>query len=529
MAKNEAQIDLTASDSKLINVLSRGHDAVNKYGRNAINVFKRVNASMAAGWSRLGALGPLGAGFGVYKMTEDLLEFDAVLRKVGRTSGASAIDMAAFRKQIVDLISPGSGIPLIKGQFADMAEALNTTGVSMNVIRAILPQVGKGAVASQTDVKIYAETIGELMDKYKVAATDLPALQDQLNAAMKMEDVRKSPEAFLQSISSMSKTMQLLKTQGLGNVTPLMALQAQLTQFTGSAGEASGSIEALFNGLLRVSKNKDINSQLLGRGINFFNQGGGVKSIADLIPQFKKLADEAQRSGKSIEEVSMAIFGRPEAAKTLMMIAQKYGDIMHKQEELRRSSGSLARDFKSESDSMAAKLKLFQNQLDKFKVDHMASALKGLSHVLDALQAHPVVVKGILSVIGLMGISVAAGKVLDVFQKIYGVISLAGATRFVQGMAALGGGAGTVLSSEALAAIIMQQAGKNEAAGLRKWRTENPYDYARQQQVMSGQPMQNTVNLTVYVTPDQIKTDTADLNTRITVGRINRGEFGINH
>src|SRR5574341_1216373 len=315
MADNQAKIELTATDTKLNAVLNRGENRIKQYGNRALAVFSRVNQSIMKNYDKLGALEKIGIGFGVFEMAKDMLEFDGVLRKIGRTSGATGAEMAGLRQQIMGLIDPATGIPLTKGQFADMAEAMNDAGVSMQTIKAILPQVGKGAVAAQIDAKVYAETIGEITEKYKVAASDLPALQDQLNAAMKMEDVKKSPEAFLQSLTGMAKTMQLLKTQGLGNVTPLMALQAQLTQFTGSAGEASGSIEALFNGLLRVSKNRAVNKQLLAHGIDFFNKGGGVKNITDLIPQFKKLAEEAAKSGRSIEEVSMAIFGRPEAAK----------------------------------------------------------------------------------------------------------------------------------------------------------------------------------------------------------------------
>jgi len=186
MTDNKANIELTATDSKLINVLSRAEGRIKQYGGKALAVFSRVNKSVMQNYEKLGALEKIGIGFGVFEMGKDMLEFDGVLRKIGRTSGATGAEMAGLRQQIMGLIDPATGIPLTKGQFAEMAKAMNDTGISMNTIKSVLPQVGKGAVASGTDVKIYAETIGELMDKYKVAASDLPALQEQLNAAMKM-------------------------------------------------------------------------------------------------------------------------------------------------------------------------------------------------------------------------------------------------------------------------------------------------------------------------------------------------------
>ncbi len=568
MPENKVNIELTGSESKFIATLNRAQAAVRSYSGKAIGAFKRVNQSIMHGYEKLGALEKIGIGFGAFEIAKDLIEFNDALLQIQRTSGASAADMLGLKQQIMDLTRD---IPLSKGQFVEMTEAMNNAGLSMGTIKAILPQIGKGAVAAHVDVKEYAGTISELMEKYHVAASDLPVLQDQLNAAMKMEDVRKNPQEFLQSITGMAKTMQLLKTQGLGNVTPLLALQAQLTKFTGSAGEASGSIEGLFNGLLRLSKNRPVNAQLAAHGISFFNQGGGVKSIVELIPQFRKLAIEAQKSGRGIEQVAMAVFGRPEAAKMLMMVVQQYDEIMKKQEELQHSTGSMGKDFTMESESMTAKLKLFQNQLDRFKVDHMSGALQHLSNVLDFLGKHPIVTTGVLSAVGLAGIVVGVNKVVAAFKELGVVVTAIGNTGALKVIASVLGGVGGILAAEGAAAVAYQQAGSAEAAGLRKWRTQNAYDYAKSKEVMGGiegaapreaggiqkwqtqnaydyakpkevmgglqgavpreaggiqkfgQP-QNNINMTVHINMDQIRTATDALNTKI---KVKRGDFNI--
>ena len=84
-------------------------------------------------------------------------------------------------------------IPVSKDQFADMARELNALGVPLETVKAILPALGKGAKAAGVDTSLYAAAAGELLTNYKVAAADLPALQDQLNEAMKFEDRAKKP------------------------------------------------------------------------------------------------------------------------------------------------------------------------------------------------------------------------------------------------------------------------------------------------------------------------------------------------
>lgn len=420
MSRNEAQIDLTASDSKLINVLSRSETRIKNYGREVINVFKRVNASLVSGYRNLGSLGPIGASFGIFEMVKDAIEFDNVLRKIGRTSGASAGEMAALRKEIVDLISPGSGIPLTKGQFADMAGAMRDAGMPIKEIAALLPEVGKGAVAAQVDVKEYGKAIGELVSKFHVAASDIPAVQDQLNAAMKLEGVSEHPEEYLASIGHLAKGAQLLHAEGLKNITPLLAMQAQLTRFAGGSGEATAAIDAILNGLLRMTgpKGRQVRAGLKSWGVDFFNAKGNLKSFTELLPEFKKLADVGAKKGHSLEEVAMGVFGKPGAGIGLMMLVQQYQELMKTQEDFFNSTGSKAKDFKTEAESMRGKLILFQNQLDKFKVDHMTGMLEKLSTSLTYLDQHPTFVSGMLSAGVYAAAVVGVSKVITAMKEL---------------------------------------------------------------------------------------------------------------
>lgn len=536
---NEVKIELAASEARLIAGLRKGEAAIKTYGDKALAVFKRVNDSIVSSHNRLGALAPLGVGVGFVALAKNVMEFDSALRKVGRTGGHSKEDMVALRQQILGLARE---IPATKDEFAAMAQELNATGIPLKTIRDILPAVGKGAKAAGVDTALYAATVGELLDKYKVAASDLPALQDQMNAAMKFEDVRKSPEQFLQSLQGMSKTMQLMKSSGMGNVTPLMALMAQLTAFTGSSGEAAASVDALFNGIMRIAKNKDVNNQLKARGINFFNADGSVKTISELLPMIKKFGEELKKSGKSAEEGAMAVFGKPEAAKSVMILMDKYDEIMKKQETLGNSSGNMGKDYAEAQESMTAKLTRFKNQIDDFNVTHMTAALDKLKTALDFLNRHPIVAKGLMTAILGMGGLVMINKVIEAVRGIGGLFrggkgvgGIGGIPVHVTNMGGMPGPggvkAGAAVSATSLGIVSLpvvlpamaygvSRVMQAESEGLKKWRTENPYDYAMSREVMGGKPV-NEINMIVNVDAmtGKVRTSTDSTSTYLDVQR----------
>jgi TP901 family phage tail tape measure protein len=441
---NTAEIVLTGKDEKLINALKHSEAQVKSFGTKTIATFNHVGRSIRSFSDRyIGALAGLGVTLGAAEVTKDMMEFDGMLRRIGRTGGYSGQQLQGLRADIMNLI--GTPIPLTKGDWGEVASALHNAGVELKVIRDIMPQVGKGAVASRTAPGVYAEAMADFIMKYRVAARDLPALQEQLNAAMKWEDVRKNPEGFLQSFSGLAKTMQLIGAQGKENVTPLIAAMGQLAVVTGSPEGAAGSMEALLNGTFRLAKRHEVLKQLSREGINFFDAKGKIKPLNQLLEEYKKVGDVAARHGKDIDAIAMTIFGRPEAGKAIMTIVKYYEEIKAKQAALQSSSGTLGRDFITETTAMSSKLKEFMNQIDRFKMDHMGAALRGITKVLDELNAHPLIAKGLI--VGLLG----AGGVI-VLEKVIGAFGrLGGFMKGVKDIWSGGKGGGKGGMGEALA------------------------------------------------------------------------------
>ena len=328
--ENRAEIVLEGSDQKLINTLKHSEAAVKSFGTRTIATFNHVGNSIRAFSDRyMGALAGIGVAMGAAEITKDMMEFDGVLRRIGRTGGYSGQQLQGLRSDIVKLI--GAPTPLTKSDWGEIATQLHNTGMALKDIRDIMPQIGKGAVASHTGPGVYAEAMADFVMKYKVAIRDLPTLQEQLNAAMKSEDVRKDPEAFLHAFSGLAKTMQLTGSEGVRNVTPLIAAIGQLSVITGGPDSAASSMEALLNGTLRLAKRRDMLQALGKEGISFFDAKGKIKPMAELLENYKKLGDAAAKHGKDIDAVAMNVFGRPEAGKAIMGIVKNYDEIKAKQ------------------------------------------------------------------------------------------------------------------------------------------------------------------------------------------------------
>ena len=580
---NKVEIEISGREEKLINALRQSETRINAFGGRTISTFSRVNASLSnLGGRYMNAIAGLGIGYGMVKMTQDMMDFDGGLRQIRRTAGLTEQDLQALRSDILGLISPDAKtkISATKGAWVDMAKALNGAGVEFKTIRDILPEVGKGAIAGAVNPQLYAAVIGEMIDKYKVALSDLPKLQEQLNEAMKMPDVRKNPEAFLTGLDELAKVMMEMRSSGMKNVTPLIALYAELTSRMGTAGAGAGAIDSIFRGLLRIQKNQVLRQALEGKGIRLFSKEGAVLPIEQLLPQLKNLSDYLEKMGLS-EEALVSLFGRPDAARALMMVMRSYDDLIRKQRDLENSTGGLARDFNLETNSMRAQWVAFKNTLESFSIQHFETPLKWLTKGLDELNKHPLIAKGILTGAAIFGGLLAVNKAIGWGRDILGMFkggkgaggALGGAagagagipvyvTNWPGSFGGLPGGTGSEIPGKgipggvtlpvpgsvlkktwelgkkvlpvaarvagpAAAGIAAYEAASwAESKWIKGYFGEKLYDILHGEMGAKTPVVENEINMQIRIDDrDRITTETSGMNTRINVDTMKRGLF----
>ena len=146
-----------------------------------------------------------------------------------------------LRQQILGMISPDAAVKLhaTKEEILSVATALSNTGLSFDTIQKILPKITEGAVASKTDFSLYSQTVGDFVDKYKVKAEDLGAVQDALNETLKLPDIRGHANEYLQGLEAIQRVSHNIHVEGKQDVITMMAMQAQLTSVSGNVGTAN--------------------------------------------------------------------------------------------------------------------------------------------------------------------------------------------------------------------------------------------------------------------------------------------------
>ncbi len=422
------EILIASNSHALINDLRRGQTAIGNFSSRTMAVLNRTGQAMNGLASKyMNGVTMLAGGAGFTYLIHQQANFEDSLREIGRTSGGTAQKMASMKSEIMGLISPANKlhIALSKEEWAGVAAELNNTGISLDTIQQILPQIGMGAEAAHADTKQYAATMGDFLDKYKVQVSDLSALQDSLNVALKMPDVKGHTNEFLQAMSQIARPMRQMGIAGKENTTQIMALLAELGELNGGDfGSAGTNIEQMFKALSKFGKNMPnfaiIRAQLKSLGINFFDPHGKMKPFPTLLPELKKLAKEAQKRGYATMAVFQNVFNSPEAANVFADIADHEDEVTKKTKQLGAAAEDMQKDFAYAQGDIANKWKVLKNQFEHFALPYLNKTLDELIKVMAYTEKHPGLMKGILTGGVVAGGALVTAKTIGVGKELYG-------------------------------------------------------------------------------------------------------------
>ena len=427
MPIKELLLKIASDSTPLINELRRAQTAIGNFSSHTMAVMSRTGQAMnGIAQKYMSGVTMLAGGAGFTYLIHQQANFEDSLREIGRTGNYTTQQMAGFKTQIMGLISPANKlhIALSKEEWASVAEELNNTGISLNTIQKIMPQVGMGAEAAHADTKQYAATMGDFIDKYQIQVKDLAAIQDSLNVALKMPDVKGHTNEFLQAISQMALPMRQMGIAGKENTTEIIALLAEMGNLNGGDfGAAGASINQMFNAMLKfgsLPNSRQLREQLNSLNIHFFDQQGKMKPFPQLLPELAKLAKEAQKRGFATMAVFQNVFGRPEAAKAFADIATHEDEVNQKTKQLRESAGDMQKDWTEAQGDISKKWVLLKNQFESFTAPHLEKIVDDLKAVMDYSVAHPALMKGILTGGAALGGAMIASKVVGAGKELYG-------------------------------------------------------------------------------------------------------------
>ena len=302
------------------------------------------------------------------------------------------------------------------------------------------------------------------------------------------------------------------------------------------------AVMAILNSINKIDKNTGIKESLKKRGINIYDSSGQIKSIQALLPEFKKLSEviDTLPDDKKSQAIAM-LFGRPEAVRDVKYLINHYDDIIKKTEYLQSATNSLGNDFQNNAQSNANKLKLFQNQVDSFKVEHMTGAMQGLSTTLTYINNHPALTKGALSAVGFAAAVVGVNKVISAMKALNLVLGT-GPLGFIIRGAMIGTAIGTAANEAIDYSVQKISKGKYKTAAESLYgATHADEAYQSELQMMlntwaaeaskagdreTARDILNQIKLIVNIDKDgRIRTDSSDLNTTVDLD-VARGDFG---
>lgn len=431
MADKEVRIKVSSDSEPLINDIKRSEAAMGQFSNKVMGVMSRAGQAInGLSQKYMNGLTMLTGGAGMVLITKNLMEFEDGLIEFGRVGGYTRTQVAGLREQILNMISPQAKEKLgaTKDEIMAVANALNNTGIGIDNIQRLLPQMVKGAIASKTDFSLYGETVGDFVDKYKVKIEDLGGVQDALNETLKLPDIRGHANEYLQSLNMMLRTTANLGIHGKDDVKALLAMQGVLASVSGSAQTANSEFQEMVLGMyqfgrMAISSRQSVQSQIArqfkGVGINFFDTKGNLLPMPQLIAALKKAKEVANKYHLDLSNIFTKAFTGT-AGLALAQLAEHIDDVDGAIKKYNDSTGSVGKDFTSRQAEMSRKLAEFKTQLDSFEVNHMQGVLDLLSKTLSELEAHPIIAKSLLTGGAVMAGGMVASKVIGAGKDLFG-------------------------------------------------------------------------------------------------------------
>lgn len=432
MAENKRiEIKIGADAEPMINALKHGEAAMGNFGSKSMAVLRRTGQAMnGLAQKYMNGMTYLVGGAGIGYITKNLVDFNDSLVSLGITSNLTSTQVNQLRQQIVDMISPEAKdkIPATKEQLLELATALSNTGVKIQNIRQLLPQMAKGAVAAGVNFGLYGEVVGDFVDKYKVKVEDLGDIQNALNETLKLPDIRGHADEYLQSMQQILKSTASLGIHGKDDVKALLAMQATLASVTGSAQAANSEFTEMVLGMyqfgrIAVSNRQSVQGMMVKefkqQGINFFDKKGNLVQLPQLIQALKKAKEVAKKYHVDLSNVFTKAFTGT-AGLALAQLADHIDDVDAALKHYDQTSGSVGNDYIKRQQEMSNKLIEFKNELDHFTVTHMTGALKELDNLLNELEKHPLIAKSLLAGTAVAGGALVGTKLVGAGKKMYG-------------------------------------------------------------------------------------------------------------
>lgn len=421
MADVKASVLLTLKDlySK---ELGKMGTATKKFSSDTLAAVNKIDGVFSGMKTKLGAIGvslSLGAA------SNEIIDLDARLTRMGMTADASAEQVNRLKQKIFEAAQD----PNIKIDPSKIVDALDVVMTKTGNLEYVEANIKNIAVALQASGAA-GEEMGDVFSEFQkkgFAAAEISKLMDDLvkqgdQGEYTFQKFAKTGKAVLSSYSTIGNTVE--------DVKKLNAVMQVLTAGTPSEDVAATALNSIISELSDPKKQE----QLGIIGVRVRDTAGNFRDLADIMQDILAVAEKEGNIDFLVD-----VFGV--TSMSAVRAFRQYGENYKKlTEELGDSTGALEKKSAVMSRTMKANLQNLQTTFLKFADTNLAKPLERLNDLLSYLAEKPERLEKVFNTIkyGLGAIVAVKG-----LAKISGFIgSISGGIRTLTGgsmQAALGG------------------------------------------------------------------------------------------
>lgn len=354
MAKAGAQIEISASSSRLATGLSQAYGRFMAFGRDVGRglgrAFKAINAKLAPGDTAKRALGNFGGDMlgrgmdAIFDAAGEVRQFESEMQRLGVTTQKTPAQMLELRNALMQ-VSAATGInreQLVAASALYFDLTSDADGMSKSI--GALARVSQASGAGMEEL---VKTSAAMKDSMNIGPEQMEAMFSGLIAQgeagkVTLRELAREAPALMAMFSKFN-------TGAAGVMQMNAAFQVGAKAF-GSASQAATGLEAMM-GMLQARSSK-----LKSIGINVFQKDGRtLRNLQDIVASIAKVNPKQSSWGK--------IFGENKEGRAFLEMLMKYPEL-YKEIVAAGSNAGLVQEYaNSRAESAAGRLDIALNKM----------------------------------------------------------------------------------------------------------------------------------------------------------------------
>ncbi len=307
-------------------------------------------------------------------LTGDSFAYGKAMRAANTMAGKDAAGFEALKDDVSELAKQ---IPIARDELANGLYMVISNGVPEDNWISFLQKSARSSVGGLTDLQKAVTVTSTIIKNYGLEWEAAGEVQDKIQLTAKNGVT--SFEQLAEALPSVAGSAAQL---GI-SIEELLAIFATTTGVTGNTAEVATQLGAVLKSLIKPSTEAAKAAEQMG--IKFdaaaIKEAGGLDKFLKSLD--KAIVEYSARTGELRETIYGNLFGSARALRLLTSLTGEQADKFTQNiGEMVNSAGTMDEAFTQMSSTGAAKLKMLENKLGKYR-DVIASAFGGVMPILN--------------------------------------------------------------------------------------------------------------------------------------------------